>query len=209
MADIRSVAGSKSPLLLTESNVDHIRRLPRPYLAFARRDMRLSNQFANWLLIVAGALTIAVFVLRLLPSKDPTVPELDLIGVSAAMPPIKGISYEGKDSILFFLSSSCDFCRASAPLYREVLGHAKDSAIEWRTYAISADTEPVLVSYLEREALEFDRVVTSAPIIHGFPVVPIVTLVDRTGTVTGVWVGKLAPDEESALIAALQATRPG
>ena len=171
--------------------------------------MKFANRIANWLLVVAAVLAVAVFSLRLMPDRSRGAPELEVIGAGAQMPAIQGISYEERDSILFFLSSACTYCRASSPLYREVLETVKNSAIAWQAYAISADTEPMFASYLERETLEFDRVITDAQLIRGFPVVPIVALVSRAGTVTAVWAGQLSPDDETDLLAALRATPTG
>jgi hypothetical protein len=115
------------------------------------------------------------------------------------------ISVPGEDwakngkTLVLVLSTKCHFCSESAPLYRTILAKTRT---EQKVHVASIFSQSVEEARKYLMSLEIDMAdVQSVPNpsfeIHGTPTL---LLVDHTGKVADLWVGKLSADQESDVL---------
>ena len=126
----------------------------------------------------------------------------DIITPGSVLPPIDGIEYTDDRAMLFFLSADCPYCQAEANFYRSALDRAHSRVVGGRprVYAISPDDREQFGQYVRDARLRFDKVIVGTPPIVGVPVVPMIVVIERGGTVARRWVGQLDEAERAALI---------
>ena len=124
------------------------------------------------------------------------------------MPAISDLHFGERESLLLFLSADCRFCQASAAFYRNLMLASRERDVPFGMYAITSDATTKFREYTRREGLVFDRVFPEAPPIPGFPVVPIIAVVNRQGRVERRWVGQLTVDEERDVMNTLGLREP-
>ena len=105
--------------------------------------------------------------------------------------------------LVLVLQKDCHFCTESAPFYRrliEVLAKRKDVQL------IAALPHNVGESkqYLDGLSVSINDLRQADPSSIGVSGTPTLLLVDRTGTITDVWVGKLPPEKEQEVLSRLQ-----
>jgi peroxiredoxin len=130
---------------------------------------------------------------------SPTVP----FEAGTKLPALPGVSFaDSKQTVVLMLRSTCPYCTESVDFYKQLLARRQD-AKNLRVVALSAEPVETLDAYLESHKLSFDKAV-SVP-SGSFPTLPTPTLilVDATGTAERVWVGRLQPDREQEVFAAL------
>jgi hypothetical protein len=161
-------------------------------------------------IVVAGLLSVVLIKTYLLPVPSPRMPiqlpatESAAIGTHLAGR-LAGVNWkENGRTVVLALSTRCHFCTESAPFFRKLKKKAgKDIKI------IGVLPQPVAESesYLKGEGLHVDQVkqVTLASI--GVNGTPTILLLDANGTVTGSWVGKLQPEDEDRVLAAILGPR--
>jgi thiol-disulfide isomerase/thioredoxin len=105
-----------------------------------------------------------------------------------------------KATILIAMTTSCVYCRASAPFYTKLLGKVRAFAGNVRTIALMPENKQAAVGYLQDSLLlRFDDVTQRVP---GFATAatPTLLVADEQGVVKAAWVGLLKPAAEDEVI---------
>jgi hypothetical protein len=119
-----------------------------------------------------------------------------------------GIDWGGNNrTLLLVLSSACKPCKEGAPFYKKIIEELR-SIQDVRLVAVfpqelTQDAVPGK-KYLDDMELAIDDVKQVTPGSVGVPGFPSLVLVDNTGTVKNVWVGRLPADKEIEVIDALK-----
>ncbi|SRR5258708_27624164 len=149
--------------------------------------------------IVVVALLAAGFFAKSYFARSPEPRQTISIGSKLA---IKGVDWGSRRATLVLaLSTNCRFCTESAPFYRELTKEAKEKQVH--TIAIFPQSVQDASAYLKNEGLEVDEIrqtPLSAIQVSGTPTL---LLIDPTGTVQGVWIGKLLAEKEKDVRAKL------
>jgi rhodanese-related sulfurtransferase len=123
---------------------------------------------------------------------------------------IAGIDWAKTDrTVLIAMHKDCRFCSESAPFYRRLASTvAKQGSA--RLIALLPEGEKGGDAYISELAIPFSesRYVSMASL--GIRITPTVVIMDRSGTVTDMWIGKLPPRVESVVMQRLNVidTRP-
>ncbi|HJU53728.1 MAG TPA: hypothetical protein VJ715_04115 [Pyrinomonadaceae bacterium] len=103
-------------------------------------------------------------------------------------------------TLLLAISTTCQFCSESAPFYQRLAQGRRD----YRLIAVSPQTVNESRKYLDRLGVAVDKVMQVPFDSLGIRGTPTLALVDSSGVVTEVWVGKLPVGEEADVISRLQ-----
>jgi hypothetical protein len=95
------------------------------------------------------------------------------------------------------LSTTCHFCSESAPFYQRLKQQKPDNV-----YLVAVLPQPVEDSrnYLNKLGVETNDVVQGSLSSIGVSGTPTLLLVDKTGSVAGLWVGKLSDSDAARVI---------
>lgn len=113
---------------------------------------------------------------------------------------VPGVDWaKNRRTLMVVLSTNCRFCTASAPLYQQIaLERAKREDV--RMIAVFPQPIGDAQKYLNDLGVVVDEVKQVTPDVVGARGTPTLILVDGTGTVQKVWIGKLPPDKESEVL---------
>jgi thioredoxin-related protein len=160
---------------------------------------------ANVAIIVVALLLGVVLIKRFVLNSTPPGREAALntikTGAKISLPDTDWSQSERH--LVLVLQKGCHFCAESAPFYRrlvQALGGRNDVRL------IAALPQEVGESrqYLDGLGVAVSDVRQTDPSTVGVRGTPTLLLVDRTGTVTDVWVGKLPPEKEQEVFSRLQ-----
>jgi hypothetical protein len=113
---------------------------------------------------------------------------------------IPGVDFASSEqTLLFVLSSSCKFCKESAPFYQRIIQEAK-SIKNLRLVAMLPQDEKDGEKYLGDMGITIQEVKRSRPESVGASGFPTLILVDNRGAVKKAWVGKLPAEKEAEVI---------
>ena len=124
-----------------------------------------------------------------------------LIGESVKLP------LPSTSAIVFSLSTTCPYCKASAPFYQRLVNDVLPkmrkgiATVAFFPQAIS-DAEDYVGHTL---GVTFDSIQTGAPL--GISAIPTLMLVDESGKVVKAWIGQLAASGEEEVIRAISELR--
>jgi thiol-disulfide isomerase/thioredoxin len=108
-----------------------------------------------------------------------------------------------RGTVAIAMTTSCLYCRASAPFYRELLMKVRGFAGRVRTVAVMPGSEDAAVHYLQDALLlKFDKVVQHLPGLD-VAATPTLLVVDEQGVVRRAWIGLLKPPAENEVMAAV------
>jgi hypothetical protein len=114
---------------------------------------------------------------------------------------------ENNRTLLLVLSSACEPCKEGAPFYKRIIEELR-SIQDVRLVAVFPQVlTPDVVpgkKYLEDMGLAIDDVKQVMPGSVGVLGFPALVLVDNTGTVKDVWVGRIPAEKEVEVIDALK-----
>ena len=122
---------------------------------------------------------------------------------------IDGINWaDSERTVLVALKKECKYCSASAAFYRR-LAAGIASQTNTRLIAVFPENESEAEAYLKQLEVPIREPRYVSFLSLGIKSVPTVAILDRNGVVTDLWVGKLTPLKESALMSrlSLQDTR--
>jgi hypothetical protein len=108
-----------------------------------------------------------------------------------------------KGTIVIAMTTTCVFCRASGPFYRNLLRTARSLPEGVRAIAVMPEGRDAAGAYLQNSlTLTFDDVVQNLP---GFAakLTPTLLVADEQGVVKGAWIGVLKPAGEDEVMTAL------
>ena len=152
---------------------------------------------ANIGIVIIALLALGMFVKNYL--RKPSEPKHIAVGEQLGL---KNANWQASgNTIVFGISTTCHFCTESAGFYRELVQEC--AAHHVQTIATLPQPVDEAKRYLASEGVtvnEVRQVPLSELKITGTPTL---LLVDKKGTVQGVWVGKLPPDKEKEIMAKL------
>jgi thiol-disulfide isomerase/thioredoxin len=110
---------------------------------------------------------------------------------------------KAKATLVVAMTTSCIYCKASAPFYRRLLAGVPTGI---RTIAVFPEQNDIARTYLQDSLdLTFNGVVQHLQGLR-VTVTPTVLVLDENGTVKAAWVGLLKPDGEREVVEALNRT---
>ena len=117
---------------------------------------------------------------------------------------INGINWaDSERTVLLALGKECKYCSDSAEFYRRLAaGIAGKTNI--RLIALFSEKESAGEAYLKHLAVPISEVRYTSISSLGIKSVPTLVVLDRNGVVNDMWVGKLSPLKESALMSKLK-----
>jgi hypothetical protein len=152
-------------------------------------------------LALSAVLVAVVVVLRYtgVARHSPTRPAYK---VGELLPNLPGVNFGSSDkTLLMWLRSTCHFCTASMPFYRDIVSaRARQPGLQ--LIAIGGEDGAVLSEYLKENKLDVDQVVKIASGPLASQPTPTLILADRSQRVAGVWIGRLGKEKEEALMKA-------
>lgn len=117
---------------------------------------------------------------------------------------INGINWaDSERTVLVALGKECKYCSESAVFYRR-LAAAIAGQRNTRLIALFSEKESDGEAYLEHLAVPIPEVRYTSLSSLGIKNVPTLVILDRNGVVNDMWVGKLSPLKESALMSKLK-----
>lgn len=152
---------------------------------------------ANIGIIIAAVILIFVFV-RNYTAKSATGPMI----TAGAKFGLKDVSWQANSkNMVLAVSTTCHFCTESAPFYRELVSQCKQQHVH--TIAVLPQSVAEAESYLKNEGVTVDEVRQAT--LHDLEIngTPTLLLVDGSGTVKNVWLGKLPDDKEKEVLSKL------
>jgi hypothetical protein len=105
-------------------------------------------------------------------------------------------------TLILAISTRCRFCKESAPFFKRI---EKERPKDMRLVAVLPQPVDEAQKYLDGEGVHVDEVRQASPQSIGVVGTPTLLLVDGRGKVSNVWRGKLQPDDEEKVMAALRA----
>lgn len=148
--------------------------------------------------IILAVLAIVVLFVRNYTRKPDFPPTI----AAGAKLPLKDANWQSSQkSLVLAVSTTCHFCEESAGFYRQLVSQCKQQHV--RVIAVLPQSVGESESYLKNEGVTVDevrQVVFSDMQIGGTPTL---LLVDGSGTVKDVWIGKLPDDQEKDVISKL------
>jgi rhodanese-related sulfurtransferase len=117
---------------------------------------------------------------------------------------MEGVNWaDSERTVLLALQKECKYCSESAEFYRR-LAAAIASQNKTRLIAVFSEKEFQAEAYLNQLGLQIRDPRFASLSSLGIRSVPTLAILDRNGVVTDMWVGKLSPLEEKALMSKLQ-----
>lgn len=123
---------------------------------------------------------------------------------------VNGINWADSDrTVLLALGRDCKYCSDSAAFYRR-LAAGIASQTSMRLIAVFSQKELEAEAYLKQLEIPIRELRYVSLSSLGIKSVPTLAILDRSGVVTDLWVGKLSPLEEKAVLSKLKLpdTRP-
>jgi hypothetical protein len=116
---------------------------------------------------------------------------------------LAGVDWSKSDrNLVLALSTTCRFCSQSAPFYKELVPDAEQRGI--RVIAVLPQALSESRSYLDGLGVNVQNILQSSLDSVKAKATPTLLIVDKTGTISKAWVGKLESQREKQVIASLQ-----
>src|ERR1700752_2224170 len=154
---------------------------------------RILEVTANVGIIIVAMILIGNFV----SSKWRTKRELDKLTAGMKVS-ISGVKWEDGTTLVLALQKGCRYCDESAPFYRRLWQQRSGS--EPRILAVVPGDKAEVGKYLEDLGVVVDGIVNASLSDIHVSATPTLVLVDRSGRVSNVWVGKLDSNRENEVI---------
>lgn len=162
-------------------------------------------------LIIVAAMAAVFFLSRkfiFVPSPAPQpelAPEEVKVGDHS---PLTGVDWaKNGETLVIAMSAGCDHCTASIPFYQKLVALATPTKGP-QIVAVLPQEEVEGRDYLDREQLKIANVQKVDFDDLKIRATPTLMLVDRTGTVSKVWVGELKPENQDEVITTLGLNKP-
>lgn len=161
--------------------------------------MRISDKTRRFLEIAANVaiLVVAIIVVRNLiwarwPAKQQA--ESPVIGSRVSLP---GVKWDEGTTLVLALQKGCRFCEESWPFYRRL--REQRSGSQPRMVAAVPGDKTDIARYLSERGVVVDEIVNASLSDIHVSFTPTLLLVDRSGNVKDVWVGKLDATKETEI----------
>lgn len=103
----------------------------------------------------------------------------------------------GSERTLFFqVRSTCQYCAGALPFYRQLVTRIRSAIPGLRLVGIAGEAGDVASSYLRRNSIELDFVITASPKDPRQGMTPALVMVDSRRRVIGSWIGVLSDEQQ-------------
>lgn len=153
------------------------------------------------------AIIVMLFVLAgiLVKKHFADIPENPTLSPSAKIV-IQGLDWtKAEQTLLIAIRKDCQYCAESARFYREII-QGLSGRSDMRVVALFPEGFPEAENYLSEIGLSVNEIKEASLPSLGIQRVPTLALVNKSGIVSEVWIGKLPPKVEADVIAALRLT---
>jgi hypothetical protein len=115
---------------------------------------------------------------------------------------IAGLTFDAERSLLVVFRSACQLCTDSMPFYRRVADGVSRTAGTQRIQFVGVTIDPLAVgsSYLTTHRLHLSKVVATTRASLRAGGTPTLLLVDRSGRIKRIWIGRLSADQEREVL---------
>lgn len=128
----------------------------------------------------------------------------------ATLPTLASLPFQRSDKTLVLnVLSTCSVCNDMAPFYLELAEHRAAGRLKYPFYVVSAEKSAELDAYLGKHGLKPDVSVSIANTDFKSRFVPSLYLVGSQGTVERLWTGRLNPQRQAEVRAAISVPQPG
>ena len=155
-----------------------------------RRVLEIS---ANLGIVIVALIIVGNFV----ASKWRTKRETDTLTTGSQVS-LSGVKWEDGSTLVLALQRGCRYCNESAPFYRRLWQQRSGS--EPRMIAVVPGDKVEVGKYLNELGVAVDGVVNASLSDIHVSATPTLVLVDRSGRVSNIWVGKLDSNRENEVI---------
>ena len=153
---------------------------------------------ANIGIVIVAVLAIILFI-RNYTQRQGDLQRTVALGSKFAL---KNVDWKAADkNLVFAVSTTCHFCTESAPFYRKLVEQCKQQHVH--TVAVLPQTPAEAQAYLSGEGVTVDEIRQSPLSALDVSGTPTLVLVDQTGIVKHVWVGKLPSTKENEVVTTL------
>jgi len=157
---------------------------------------------ANVSIIVVAVLLGFVLIKRFIFTPTPTEPGENIkVGTRISLPDINWS--ERERNLVLVLQTGCHFCTESGPFYQH-LSRETTAVANLRLIAALPQDVGEASQYLSNLGVTVNEIRQAPPSSLGVRGTPTLLLVDNTGTITDVWIGKLSPDREAEVLRRLK-----
>jgi len=166
------------------------------------RPNRLENLASLATILVSLLLSAVLIKVFLLPqpgaAPNPSQPRAGM-SMKQSLP---GVDWaRNKRTLVLAISTQCHYCTESAPFFQRI---QKEKAKDLKLIAVLPQSVDESRKYLEGEGVQVDNVKQATLNAIGVTGTPTLLLVDSSGTVADVWQGKVQPEQEGGVLAALK-----
>jgi len=106
---------------------------------------------------------------------------------------------QSQRNLVLVLQKGCHFCTESGPFYQHLIRETTALANVRLIAALPQDVGEAR-QYLSGLGVDVKEIRQAPPASLGVRGTPTLLLVDNTGTITDVWIGKLSPDQEAEVL---------
>jgi hypothetical protein len=162
--------------------------------------MRKVEAVANVATILVSLLLSAVLIKEyFLPQRPSAAPAASQAARGMKLQNLlKGVDWAGNGrTVVLAISTRCHYCTESAPFFARLW---KQKPLSTKLLAVLPQPVTEAEKYLRREKVHVDEVRQADLSAIGVVGTPTLLQVDRTGTVTHVWRGRLELDQEEAVL---------
>ena len=152
-------------------------------------------------IVVSLLLSVVLIKVFLLPQPRPPIGGQQLVGLNMKQS-LPGVDWaKNKRTLVLALSTQCHYCTESAPFFQRI---QKEAAKNVKMLAVLPQAVEDSRKYLEGEGVHVDEVKQAQLSTIWVTGTPTLLLVDGNGKVADAWQGKLQPEQEAAVLAALK-----
>jgi peroxiredoxin len=153
---------------------------------------------ANIAIVVVAMVLASVLIKNYASSRTQSPPHIP-VGTKVALPNVNWQA--GDETVVLGLSTTCHYCTESAGFYRELAKVCKERNV--RTLAVFPQPIEAAEKYMKDKGITFDEIRQARLADLEISGTPTLLLVDKTGAVKSVWIGKLEDNIEKKLLANL------
>jgi hypothetical protein len=172
------------------------------------RDFAKKVEIAAHIAIIVVAILVCVVLVKnyLLPRNEqqanaPAPRQQVATGTRLSLPDVDWA--RNRRTLVAVLSTTCRFCTESASLYQQIAAE-RSKREDVKTIALFPQPVADAQQYLSGLGVTVDEIKQVEPSAVNARGTPTLLMVDETGTVQKVWVGKLPPDKEAEVLTQLR-----
>ncbi len=160
---------------------------------------------ANLSIILFCAVVGAVLIRRSFFAPQRITPPSGLLAGETSEPLRRALPTGTEQALFIALSPRCGYCTESTPFYRRLLAERVRRGVELPIVAVVAHSQDreAEQELMSAAGIRFDHWATVDFEAARVPGTPTLVLLDQSGRAAEVWVGKLDPETEEAVLARL------